>query len=236
MSTWTTQLDTLFFAVLPYVALALFFGGTIFRYRAQAFTYSSLSTQFLENRHHFWAMVPFHYGILAVITGHVVAFLIPRQVLLWNARPLRLYILEVSALAFGLLSVIGLLAILVRRFTTTKVRIITTPADWFLYVLLLVQVVSGVYVALFHPWGSSWFAASAAPYLKSILLLQPDISYITAMPWGVKLHMLNALAVIGFFPFTRLVHVLVVPNPYLWRKRQVVRWNADPRAAARRNG
>ena len=25
------------------------------------------------------------------------------------------------------------------------------------------------------------------------------------------------------------MHVLVVPNPYLWRKRQVVRWNADPR-------
>lgn len=236
MSTWTTQLDTLFFAVLPYVALALFFGGTIFRYRAQAFTYSSLSTQFLENRHHFWAMVPFHYGILTVVAGHIVAFSVPRQVLLWNAKPLRLYILEVSALAFGLLSVVGLLAIVVRRFTTTKIRIITTPADWFLYLLLLVQLVSGVYVAVFHPWGSSWFAASATPYLRSVLLLQPDISYITAMPWGVKLHMLNALAVIGFFPFTRLVHVLVVPNPYLWRKRQVVRWNADPRAAARRNG
>ena len=29
------------------------------------------------------------------------------------------------------------------------------------------------------------------------------------------------------FPFTRLVHVLVVPNPYLWRKTQVVIWNWD---------
>jgi len=29
---------------------------------------------------------------------------------------------------------------------------------------------------------------------------------------------------IGFFPFTRLVHILVVPNPYLWRRTQVVRW------------
>lgn len=229
MITWTPQLDTLCFAILPYLALALFFGGTVYRYRAQAFTYSSLSSQFLENQHHFWALVPFHYGILTVIVGHVIAFLVPRQILLWNARPLRLYILEVSALIFGLLSVIGLLAIMVRRFTANKVRVITTAADWVLYLLLLVQLTSGVYVAVFHPWGSSWFATSAAPYLWSLVKLQPDISYLTAMPWGVKLHIINAFAVIGFFPFTRLVHVLVVPNPYLWRKRQVVRWNADPR-------
>lgn len=235
-STWTTQLDILFFSVLPYLALALFFGGTVYRYRAQAFTYSSLSSQFLENRHHFWAMVPFHYGILIVLTGHVVAFLVPRQILLWNARPLRLYILEISALAFGLLSVIGLLAIAVRRFTTTKVRIITTPGDWILYLLLLVQLGSGVYIAVFIPWGSSWFAASAAPYLWSVVQLQPDISFITAMPWPVKLHIVNAFTVVGFFPFTRLVHVLVVPNPYLWRKRQLVRWNADPRAARGADG
>jgi len=29
------------------------------------------------------------------------------------------------------------------------------------------------------------------------------------------------------FPFTRLVHLLVVPNPYLWRKPQMVRWYWD---------
>jgi len=40
----------------------------------------------------------------------------------------------------------------------------------------------------------------------------------------VKLHVFNAFVVIGLFPFTRLVHILVVPNPYLWRKPQVVRW------------
>jgi nitrate reductase gamma subunit len=235
MTIGTHTFDVLLFAILPYLALGLFFGGTVYRYRAQAFTYSSLSSQFLENKHHFWAMVPFHYGILTVLAGHVVAFLIPRQILLWNAQPLRLYILEVSALIFGLLSVVGLLAIVVRRFTTPKVRIVTTAADWFLYALLLVQLASGVYIALFYPWGSSWFAASATPYLWSLVQLQPQVGAMAAMPWAVKLHILNAFVVVGFFPFTRLVHVLVVPNPYLWRKRQVVRWNADPRALARKS-
>ena len=45
------------------------------------------------------------------------------------------------------------------------------------------------------------------------------------MPLLFKVHVVNAWLLIGFFPFTRLVHILVVPNPYLWRKPQVVRWN-----------
>ena len=227
MADWTARFDVLLFAVLPYVALMLFFGVTIYRYRAQSFTYSSLSSQFLENRHHFWAMVPFHYGILTVIAGHVVAFLIPRQILLWNSKPLRLWILEISALVFALLSLIGLLAIVVRRFTTPRVRMVTSTADWVLYVLLLLQIATGIWVALAYPWGSSWFATSMTPYLRSLLVLSPAMEYVIGMPWLVKLHVINAFVLIGFFPFTRLVHILVTPNPYLWRRRQVVRWYSD---------
>jgi nitrate reductase gamma subunit len=91
-------------------------------------------------------------------------------------------------------------------------------------VLLLLQIASGIGVALAHPWGSSWFAAVAAPYLWSLVKLSPEIGYVAAMPPMVKFHIVNAYLLIGFFPFTRLVHVLVVPNPYLWRKPQVVRW------------
>lgn len=217
-------LDPVLFAVLPYVALVVFLLGTIQRYRAQKFTYSSLSSQFLENQHHFWALVPFHYGIITVLIGHLVAFLVPRQLLLWNSRPLRLYILEVSALAFGLLTLVGLLAIVVRRVNDAKLRKVTSAADWVVYGLLLTSALSGVYVAVFHPWGSSWFATSLTPYLWSLARFQPDAAALAGLPWAVKLHVVNAWLVIGFFPFSRLVHILVAPNPYLWRKPQVVRW------------
>ncbi len=220
--------DVVLFAVLPYVVTALFFLVTIQRYRAQTFSYSSLSSQFLENKHHFWGMVPFHYGIIIILVGHVVAFLFPREVLAWNGQPLRLYILEVAALIFGLLSLVSLISIVLRRYSFTKIRTVTSLSDWILYVLLLVQVASGVYIAIFHPWGSSWFATSATPYLKSLLILNPNVNYVIAMPFMVKLHIVNAYLVIGFFPFTRLVHILVVPNPYLWRKPQVVRWYHGP--------
>ena len=229
MTSVAHYLDTLFFATLPYVALVLFLVGTIYRYRSDAFTYSSLSSQLLENKQHFWALVPFHYGIIAVLTGHFVAFLIPRSILAWNSRPLRLYVLEVSALIFGLTTLVSLFAIIARRATDSRVRVVTSKADWILYAMLVVQVFTGVYVAVFNRWGSSWFAASAAPYFWSLLKLNPDISVIAAMPWMVKIHIVNAFVVIAFFPFTRLVHILVVPNQYLFRRRQVVRWYRRPR-------
>ncbi len=218
-------LDQFLFIALPYVCLFTFFLMTIYRYRVQSFSYSSLSSQFLENKHHFWAVVPFHYGILVVTGGHLLAFAIPRTLLAWNSVPWRLYVLEISALAFGILTLIGLIGVVVRRFGNSKIRMVTTPTDWILFAMLLVQTVSGVCQAIFYPWGSSWFATNMSPYLWSILKLAPDISFVASMPSLVKLHVVLAFLTIGFFPFTRLVHVLVIPNPYLWRKTQVVRWH-----------
>jgi nitrate reductase gamma subunit len=223
------HLDILLWAVLPYVALFLFFFVTIQRYRRQSFSYSSLSSQFLENRQHFWGMVPFHYGILVVLAGHVAAFLVPRTLLWWNARPLRLYLLEVSALIFALLTLVGFVNIILRRLGNAKLREVTTPADWMLYVLLLVQVFTGIGVAVFHGWGSSWFSSALTPYLWSLVRLNPDITFVIPLPWLVQAHLVGAWVLIAFFPFTRLVHILVIPNMYLWRRTQVVRWNWERR-------
>ncbi len=225
------NLDLLLFGILPYIVAVTFIPATIHRYRARGFTYSSLSSQFLENQQHFWGLVPFHYGILAVLALHVLAFLIPKQLLLWNSRPLRLYCLEITGLIFGMVSLIGLCAALVRRFNTSKVRRVTTPSDWVLFALLVLQIASGIGVALFYPWGSSWFAAAVTPYLWSLAKLNPNLTAVAAMPLLVKLHIVNAYLVIGYFPFTRLVHVLVIPNPYLWRRPQVVRWYGRPAAS-----
>lgn len=232
MGSSSTYLDPLLFAVLPYMMFFTFFLGTIQRYRQRTFSYSSLSSQFLENKRHFWSLVPFHYGILIVLAGHFLAFLFPRELLAFNSKPIRLYILEVTGLMFGLMTVVGLVASIVRRATETKIRQVTGFSDWVLFGMLFIQVASGVYVALFHPWGSSWFASSVTPYIWSLLMLNPEVGAMSAMPWAVKLHVINAYVMIGFFPFTRLVHVLVVPNPYLWRKPQVVRWYRNPRPSA----
>lgn len=216
--------DVLLLAVLPYVAMFTFFLATIQRYRQKTFSYSSLSSQFLENKGHFWSLVPFHYGILLVLAGHIVAFLFPRELLAFNSKLMRLYILEITALTGGLMTVLGLVVAMVRRWTTPKIRVVTAFSDWVVYALLLLQVAGGVYIAVAHPWGSSWFASSISPYLWSLVRFAPDVTTVAPMPWTLKLHIVSAWLLIGFFPFTRLVHVLVIPNPYLWRKPQVVRW------------
>ena len=119
-----TNMDSVFFIALPYVALFTFFLVTIQRYRTQTFSFSSLSSQLLENKNHFWSMVPFHYGILLVVLGHIVAFLIPRTMLAWNGNPIRLYILEITALSAGLLAIVGMTGIIVRRISNPKVRVV----------------------------------------------------------------------------------------------------------------
>ena len=219
--------DLFWFAVLPYLALIVFFVVSIQRYTSRAFTYSSLSSQFLENRMHFWGLVPFHYGILLVLTAHVFCFLIPSQVIAWNSQPLRLYILEVSTFIGGILALFGLIQILVRRLTNARTKMVTSRADWIVIGILIFQALTGLHAVVMNSWGSFWFASSLSPYLWSLLLLNPNISYVTAMPVMVKLHIIGAFAIILLFPFTRLVHILVVPNPYLWRKPQVVRWYWD---------
>ena len=219
--------DFLLFGALPYVSFVIFLVVTIQRYRQRSFTYSSLSSQFLENQQHFWSSVPFHYGILFVLAGHLLALLLPSSILWWNAQPLRLFALEITGLAFAVLALVGLVNVLVRRRRNPRARVVTTPGDWLLNALLLVQITTGIGVAVFHGWGSSWFATSLSPWLWSLAKLRPDVSWIAPLPWLVKVHVVNAWLLIGFFPFTRLVHVLVVPNPYLWRKTQVVLWNLD---------
>jgi nitrate reductase gamma subunit len=226
-----TAFDIFLFGVFPYVAAILFFVGTIYRYRAHKYSYSSLSSQFLENRRHFWGLIPFHYGLILLLCGHVVGFLVPRGVLAWNGHPVRLYIIEVTALAFGILVLIGLGALIYRRAADARIRVVTSLMDWVLLALVLVQVTAGVMVALTFPWGTSWFAATASPYLWSIVRLSPDLGAISAMPWLVKTHISGFFLLTALFPFTRMVHQLVFPTPYLWRKPQVVRWYARPQEA-----
>ncbi|MEE9457581.1 MAG: respiratory nitrate reductase subunit gamma [bacterium] len=232
MDNWAHYLDTFLFAIVPYVAAFAFVLGAIFRYVVRPYSVSSLSSQFLENRQHFWALVPFHYAIIILLGGHVIGFLVPRHVLAWNNHPVRLYVLEVTALIFGLLALFGLLSAIVRRLANRRVRVVTTFSDWVLLLLLLGQVGAGVYVAVFHPWGSSWFAATAVPYLRSLVTFDPDIRYVVELPFMAKLHVLNAFVLLGVTPFTRLIHMWVAPFPYLWRRPQVVRWYRRRQAAA----
>ena len=217
-------LELLLYGIYPYVALSVFVIFSIHRYITHKYSYSSLSSQFLENRVHFWGLVPFHYGLIFVLTGHLIAFLLPAQILAWNSNFTRLVILEVSAFVGGILAFIGMLGIFYRRLKYPRIKMVTNTMDWIILGLILLQIMAGLWTAIFYSWGSSWYASSASPYLWSIFQLSPDIGYIVPLPLIVRLHVIGAWSILFLFPFSRLVHVLVVPNPYLWRSPQMVRW------------
>ena len=223
------MLDNFFYIIFPYAAVVLAIVVTVQRYFKRGFTYSSLSSQFLESDELFYGSVPWHIGIMMVLAGHVVGFAIPRQVLWWNGVPARLYILEATALMFGLLALVGMVNLIVRRITSPRIRAVTSPMDIVVLLVLLVQVGLGIYIAIFYRWGSSWYATSAVPYLRSLFTLQPDLTMIVPLPLAVKLHILNAYVFLVILPFSRLVHMLVVPIHYLWRPYQLVIWNGNRR-------
>ena len=216
------------FIGFPYLMLVLAVLVSIIRYRYTPFSFSSLSSQFLENEQLYWGSNLWHWGIVWVLLGHLFAFLLPRQIIAWNAAPLRLFLLEATGLIAGLLALVGLVGLLIRRLTNARVKVVTSKMDIFILLLLLFQVATGVHTAIAYRWGSSWYATNAAPYLQSLFLFSPKPDFIMTMPWVVKLHMLNAFFIIGMIPFTRLVHFLVVPLHYLWRRPQVVIWNRRP--------
>jgi nitrate reductase gamma subunit len=222
------NLDVILFGVFPYVAAALMLFESIRRYRQTRFTFSSLSSQFLESEQLFWGSVPFHYGLLIIFLGHLIGFLFPRELLAFNAVPVRLYIVETTALAGGLLTLVGLANLVARRLRSARIRAVTTPMDVAILVLLLFQVASGIYLATSLRWGSSWYAIALVPYLRSLFVLQPDLSLVTPLPWTAKLHVLGAFLFLSLLSFSRLVHLLVTPLQYIGRPPLVVVWNRAP--------
>jgi nitrate reductase gamma subunit len=105
--------------------------------------------------------------------------------------------------------------------------------DYLILTLLLIQILSGMWIAVFERWGSNWFAGVMSPYLWSLFKLNPEIGAVSAMPFAIKLHVVGAFIIFLVFPFTRLVHLLVAPLHYLFRIPQQVIWNRKPEAFKR---
>ncbi len=215
------------FIGLPYAALLVFLVGSIIRYRTQPFSVSSLSSQILESRILYWGSHAFHIGIVTLFFGHLIGFLFPKSIISFTGQPTRLLIIEISAFAFGLLSLFGIVTLIYRRIAVARLKNVTSKMDIVVYTLILIQVVTGLWIAYFDRWGSAWFAISLAPYLKSVFLFSPNYEAVAAMPMSIKLHIASAFVFVAMVPFTRLMHFLVYPFVYITRAYQFVIWNWD---------
>jgi len=218
------MLDNLLFVVFPYVAVALAVGGTLYRYLTNQFSFTSLSSQFLESDIQFWGSTLWHYGILPTLAIHLAGFVMPKVMVALHGTPETLYLAELAGKILGIMALVGAGAMFYRRVTSAKVRMVTTPADWAVLVLLIVQVALGLVMAFGYRWGATWFVHTVTPWVVSLATFQPAPQYVAALPWIPKLHFLNATLLIAIFPFGRLVHMVSFPIGYLWRSFQLVIW------------
>lgn len=213
----------------PYVAIALAILVGIYRYNTDRFSYSSFSSQLLENQKLFWGSAMWHYAIVLILLAHFIAFLIPP---LWGAifsSPTLKYFLETIGLVLSLMGFVALGWLMMRRFTTRRIYVVTSRMDWVVVSLLLVQMAFGFVVALTYRWGGEWFVHSTAPWLWSLVTLNPNTAYVSALPGFIQLHFFLGFLLIALFPFSRLVHLVAFPIGYLWRPYQRVIWNRAPR-------
>lgn len=213
---------------LPYAAVLVCVLGSIWRFRSRRFSYSALSSQFLEDRQILWGSGPWHVGIFVVLLGHAVAFLVPGAWASLVSNRVVLIGVEVAGMGAAILAILGLAILTLRRLTNGRVQAVTTSVDLAVLGILLVQVVLGLLTAVLHRWGASWSTGTAAPYLWSLATLRPEPTLVADLPPLVQTHMALAWVLVLLVPFSRLVHLFSIPVLYAFRAPLVFVW-ANPR-------
>ncbi len=212
------------FVGLPYIAMASLILISLLRFWRDRFSYSALSSQFLESEQVMWGSVPWHIGIVIVLLGHLIPFFFPS---LWQSVTSRMEVviaIEMVGMIAAFVALAGLCVLLVRRLISRHVQAVTTPVDLVILGLLIVQVIIGIQTAAGHRWGSMWSVQTTTPYLWSLLTFRPDIAAIQTLPPMVQLHIGVAWVIVLLLPFSRLVHMFSIPLQYLWRAPQQVIW------------
>jgi respiratory nitrate reductase gamma subunit len=208
-------------AVLPYLAIATFVVGHLWRYRTDQFGWSARSTQLFERRLLGIGAPLFHYGALAAIAGHVIGILIPASLtasLGISESAYKDFSTGAGTLA-AVATVVGFLLLLYRRATVKRVRVTTTRVDMLTYGLLTALIALGSFqtIGINLIGGGYDYRADVAPWFRGVLRLNPDPSLMQGVDASYQVHAALAWALYMLWPFSRLVHVWSVPLQYLGR-------------------
>lgn len=142
-------------------------------------------------------------AIATVIAGHLLGFAFPAAILRWNREPLRLFVLEATGLVAGSIALLGVIVAVSRRLRAPDRLGSASPLDVIAGTLVLIEIVSGIAIAVLYRWASSWSGVTLTPYLLSLFRLEPSVTLVSGMPFLVRLHVFCAFAVVGVAPFTR---------------------------------
>ncbi|GAB2921383.1 respiratory nitrate reductase subunit gamma [Micromonospora polyrhachis] len=229
-------MTTLLWVVLPYICLAVFIAGHVWRWRHDQFGWTTHTSQLLENRLLRLGSPLFHLGVLGVLGGHVLGLVIPAS--LTEAVGISEHTYHLVAVSAGsvtgIMLIAGLALLIARRFVNGRVRRKTTVMDQVLYTFLAVIAVLGmVAVVGENIFGGGYdYRATIAVWFRGIFWFQPHTELMAGAPLVYQLHAISGFLLLALWPFTRLVHVWSAPLAYLWRPYVVYRGRRGPAPVA----
>ena len=221
-------INNLLFGIYPYVALSVFFVGSMLRYDRDQYTWKTGSSQLLESKQLRKGSIPFHIGIIAILAGHFVGLLTPKAV--WHVLGVSTELKQLIAMGmggfFGIVCFYGLTILIMRRTGNPRVKANTSTMDmlilWALYAQLILGLIS-IFVSMGHLDGAEMLKLMS--WAQNIVIFNgvEAAASIAEVNIIFKLHVFLGLTLLVLFPFSRLVHVWSVPVKYLRRNYQVVR-------------
>jgi nitrate reductase gamma subunit len=222
--------DLLLWVAVPYICLAVFTVGHVWRYRQDQFGWTSRTSQLLEHRWLLWGSPLFHLGAFAVIGGHIVGLAVPAS---WTeAVGISEHVYHWTALSLGSVAgaamVTGLGMLCARRLLSRRIRTTTDRSDKLLFPLLSATVLLGIAATTVHNvlGGGYDYRATVSVWFRGVMTFRPRPEAIIDAPLLFKLHALAACLLFAAWPFTRLVHVWSAPIAYLVRPYLVYRRRA----------
>jgi nitrate reductase gamma subunit len=210
------------FVVFPYLCLTVFVVGHAYRYATDAYGWNARSSEFLEKKALFYGSVPFHFGILLTLAGHAGGLLIPQSLYdrVGIQSETHLLIAYWMGLFVGVAAFVGALLLFRRRTRDSRVRAAGTMNDSFTIGALVLVIGTGLTNVIF---GHHNVLYTVAPWIRGIVTFTPEPGLMVPVPLSYKIHVLSALALLGFSPFSRLIHIWSAPVAYLLRKPLVLR-------------
>jgi len=221
-------LNQFLFGYYPYIALTVFFIGSVMRFEHGQYSWRSGSSQLLRRKQLMLGSVLFHVGILVIFFGHLVGLLTPIWV--FDALGIPHGAKQILAIAAGglagLLCFAGMVLLIHRRLFDPRIRATSSFVDTAILLILFVQLslgLSTIFVSAQHLDGHEM--VRFMEWAQRILTLRGNAAQLIADAHPIfKAHILLGLTIFLLFPFTRLVHMLSAPIWYLNRRGyQIVR-------------
>jgi nitrate reductase gamma subunit len=206
--------NDLLFGLCPYLAVLCLLAVPLLRVASPEARRRSLPTlRDLSNL--YLGSLTWRLGMGLVLLGHVLGFMLPNQRTLWRFLAGGPLALQAGAFGMGFLALAGWASLVRERFHPERLRTLPTrlgsAADTLFLTLLVLGIGSGMVMTFAYHLGSAWYTVTVTPYLRSLLLLRPDVALVADLPPVVRLHLLSATAMVAVLPFTALGLALTWP-------------------------